>query len=97
MPIIRAIKSSGNFSIIHKEFLQDNSLSAKAKGVMAYMLSLPENSKITIDELTKHFKDGRDGIRTAIKELEERGYLTKKKIKDNKGRFTGVQYQITKI
>lgn len=92
MATIRAIKVSGEFVIIHKGFLKDPNLSAKAKGVMAYILSLPDDWKIHIDELSTHFKDGRDSIRKAIKELQEAGYIERVRIRDENGKFKGWEY-----
>ena len=92
MATIRAIKASGDFVVMHKGFLRDPNLSAKAKGVMAYILSLPDDWKIHIDELTTHFKDGRDSIRKAIKELQEAGYIERVRIRDENGKFKGWEY-----
>ena len=58
-----------------KTFLNDTSLSWKAKGIMAYMLSKPDNWTFYIDELIKHSTDGKASFRSGFKELQEKGYI----------------------
>ncbi len=90
--IIRTNKISGSFVIIHKGYIQNPNLSAKAKGIMTYLLSLPDDWQIHINELVKHFKDGRSSIASGLKELEQEGYLTKNQKRDEKGKFIGYEY-----
>ena len=92
MATIRAVKVSGDFVIMHKGFLKDPNLSAKAKGVMAYILSLPDDWQIRIEELATHFTDGRDSIRKAINELEKAGYIEKVRVRGDNGKFKGWEY-----
>jgi hypothetical protein len=58
--------------------LQDPNMSMKAKGLYAYLMSLPEDWVLHQTELKRHFKDGRDSIRTAINELIQNGYVVLK-------------------
>lgn len=66
----------------------------KAKGLLSFMLSLPENWEYSERGLTKCFSDGRDAIRSALKELEAQGYLMRKKERDEKGQICGTEYLI---
>ena len=61
-------------------FLEDPNLSLKAKGIMAYLCSLPEK-KATIKELISAGPEGRDSILSGIKELVSHGYVLKHKSK----------------
>ena len=87
--ITRIIKSK-DFTTIANDLLQDRRLSWKAKGLMAYVLSLPDDWQFSIDGLAVFSSDGKTVVRNALNELKEFGYLTVSKItpKDSKkGRF----------
>lgn len=71
----------------------DNRLSAKAKGVLCQMLSLPDNWEFSVEGLTTRFSDGKASIRSAITELEQYGYLVRKQVKKS-GKYAGVDYLI---
>ena len=87
-----------NYTVIDNTFLRDDRLSAQAKGVFAYILYLPEDWCIYQSELVNHFSNGRDALRSAIKELEEFGYISKEHKKDEKtGRFTHWQYTVNEV
>lgn len=81
-------KKETNYTVLDNTFIKDCSLSWKAKGVMTYLLSLPEDWEIYLSELQNHATDGRDSLQNALKELIEKGYLVKIQKKDEKGRFT---------
>lgn len=63
------------FTILDNTCIQDNRLSWKAKGLHTYLMSLPEDWKICLSDLVNRSVDGRDSMNTAIKELENFGYL----------------------
>lgn len=90
---INRVRKESNFVMMDKGFLQNPKLSAKAKGVLAYILSLPDDWVIYQKELLRHFKDGRVSIETALDELEMHGYLAKERTRDEKGRLG--HYDIT--
>jgi hypothetical protein len=91
--IFRIVKNK-NFVVLDKGFLLNENLSAKAKGILAYLLSLPDDWKLSIVELTKHFKDGEKSIRSGIKELIDAGYITYENPRDESGRYTGGVYLV---
>ena len=88
--IIR-VKKSINYSVISNQALRDPSLSAKAKGLFAYVMTLPNDWKLYVRELCKHFTDGRDSIYNGLKELIAARYLLKRVIR-KEGRYGGVEY-----
>ena len=69
-------------------------LSFKAKGLMSYMLSRPDNWDFTIEGLTHQNKEGTDAIARIIRELEERGYITRCRVRNQAGKFTDMEYKI---
>src|SRR5699024_4022526 len=70
-----------------KGFLKDKNLSLKAKGLLAYMLSLPDDWMFYLDELEKHSKDGISSLRSGFKELQENGYVTRSRERQEDGTF----------
>lgn len=69
---------------MNRTALNDERLSWKAKGIVAYMLSMPDDWKFYVKEIANHSKDGEDSLRTGIKELKECGYVKRYPIKDEK-------------
>lgn len=65
MGIIR-VKKDSNYSVINNTGLKDERLSWKAKGILAYALTLPDDWTFHISELARHAKDGEDSLRTAF-------------------------------
>lgn len=86
--IIRTFRKRHNFVIIDKTALEDTRLSYKARGMLAYLLSKPDNwTTNTQNLINQSEKDGREAILSGLKELEGCGYLLRKKYKDRAGRF----------
>lgn len=79
--IFRKNKNNANpYARIDKAFLNDERLSFRAKGIMSYLLSKPDDWELNTRELQKASKEGRDAVRAAVKELIEFGYVRYKKI-----------------
>lgn len=98
MSIYRINKDKDNpYVIVNKAFLSDINLSWQAKGILAYLLSLPDDWKIYEAELTTHSKDGLKRTRTCIKELIDKGYIKRQISKDEKGRFKGYEYSVYEV
>lgn len=67
--------------------LRDKRLSLKAKGLLSYMLSLPNDWDYSLAGLCSICKEGKDAIRSTLKELKEYKYLIIKKSRNSKGFF----------
>ena len=93
MPVFRVDKSR-DFTVVANCIFKDRNLSAKAKGILVEMLSLPENWDFTLKGLTTLFTDGIDSIRQGINELEARGYIVRERKRDARGRLGGMEYVI---
>ena len=74
--------------------LRDKRLSLKAKGLLSQMLSLPEDWDYTLAGLCYINRESKDAIRTAIRELEEAGYIRRRQTIDSGGKFAGNEYTI---
>ena len=93
MPVFRVDKSR-DFTVVANCVFKDRSLSAKAKGILVEMLSLPESWDYTLKGLTTLFSDGIDSIRQGINELEKHGYIVRERKRDARGRLGGMDYVI---
>lgn len=93
MAVCRVHKTR-DYTLISNYHLRDRELSCKACGLLSKMLSLPEEWDYTTRGLAAICKDGVDFISSALKELEQRGYLVRTRIRDDKGRITDVEYNI---
>ncbi len=64
-------------------------LSLKARGMLCTMLSLPNDWEFSENGLQAILKDGQTSIRSAIKELESAGFLSRTRERDENGRMGG--------
>lgn len=81
-----------NFAQVPKHCLKDKNVSLKAKGLYAYLFSLPEDWKVYKSEIVTNVSDGKDSLNSAFKELEKFGYLESELIREG-GLFKG--YKLT--
>ena len=93
MAVIKVVKNS-NYTVMSNYHLRDMNLSNKTRGLLATMLSLPPNWNFTIEGLSVICKDGIDGIRSQLKELEEYGYLVRTRQRNEKGQLKGAEFFI---
>ncbi|MFC2122747.1 hypothetical protein ACFLRP_03585 [Bacteroidota bacterium] len=92
--IFHVNKRENYFVQIDKRPLSNPNLSLKAKGLLAYLLSLPNDWEIYESELISHSTDGRYSTRMAVKELIGAGHIFRKQKYDKKGRFAGWEYLV---
>lgn len=93
MSVIRIHKTK-NFTVMSNHHFKERGLSLKAKGLLSLMLSLPDDWNYSIAGLVKLSKDGKDSVMTALAELEKFGYLTRTQMTNDKGQFSGIEYNI---
>lgn len=93
MSIIRIQKNS-NYSVISNVHLQDESLSWKAKGILSYLLSKPDDWQIYVAHLKNQSTDGRDATASGVRELIEAGYITRDYSRNEAGQITGRDYVV---
>ena len=94
MATFRTIKESGDFVTVHKAFVFDNKLSAKAKGILLYFLSRPDNWQIYTSEVVKHMNDGQKSINSGIQELIKSKYVHRIQKRTDNGVFNGYEYLV---
>lgn len=92
---IKKAKRRTNFTTVNNDYLQDSLLSWKAKGMITYIMSLPEDWNLNISDLKNRSKDGRDATANGIKELIENGYCFREKKRSDSGLFVGYNYHVS--
>ena len=84
--IIRMGKRT-RYSSICNETLRDETLTWEARGVLAYLLSQPDNWTIRVQDLVNKSPSGSTVVRRILKELELAGYIHRERIHTEKGTF----------
>lgn len=88
------IEKNKNYTVMANYHLRDISLSLKAKGLLSLMLSLPEGWDYTTKGLACICKDGVDSICSTVKELENAGYVQRRRLRNELGHLTEIEYTI---
>ncbi len=78
---------SKGFTTMNNTIVRDDSLSWKARGIFAYLWSMPDDWNFYETEVAKHATDGRQSLRTGLEELEKNGYLERTRSRDKLGKF----------
>lgn len=86
MAILRVRKS--RFSVVSTEMLERTDMSWKAKGLLCYMLSRPDDWRFSERSLYARFPGGKGLTASGLKELEGLGYLDRGQATDEGGRFS---------
>ena len=88
------IDKTRDYTVMSNHHLRNTALSLKAKGLLSLMLSLPDNWDYTTKGLASICKDGIDSICSAVKELEQHGYIVRERVRNDKGQLTTIEYTI---
>jgi hypothetical protein len=88
------IEKTKDYTVMSNHHLRNRSLSLKAKGLLSQMLSLPEDWDYTLAGLSRINREGIDAIREAVRELEQAGYITRSRARDERGHLRGTEYVI---
>lgn len=84
-----------NFTQIHNDAVTDTRLTWKARGVLLYLWSRPDDWAFKVERIAQEASDGIHALRSALKELEACGYLTRTPAQGNGGVFAGMDWVIT--
>jgi DnaD/phage-associated family protein len=94
MNTIFRVNKNKNYTVISNHALHNPNLSLRAKGLLAYLLSMIDDWKIYVKELVNHHTDGKDSINSAIRELIKHGYIIRELDRNEKGQLVGYIYQV---
>lgn len=92
MSTIFRIEKKDNYTVMANIHLKERRLSLKAKGLLSLILSLPPDWDYTITGLSVLSKDGVDAVREGVNELEKYGYVTRRQLRDERGRMAKNEY-----
>ena len=81
------IEKNKNYTVMSNYHLRDRNLSYKAKGLLSFMLSLPEDWDYSINGLVAVSKEGAKAIKNILQELQRCGYLIINKKQNEIGQF----------
>lgn len=87
----------GGYTSMLNHHLRNKGLSLKAVGLLSKMLSLPPDWDYSLKGLAALNTDGIDGIRKAMKELEDHGYVIRRQSRDENGRMSHSHYDVFEI
>lgn len=91
MTIVR-IKKEKNYTMVDNAYLNDLRLTARELGLLTKVLSLPDDWEFSVRGLERILKDGQDGIRSALRVLEETGYLVRSRARNEHGKMGKITY-----
>lgn len=84
-----------NYTIIDRRALEDERLSWAARGILAYLMSKPDDWAVSVAQLSKAGNLGRDGIYAALRELEAAGYVERVQGRRDDGTMASMDYLVT--
>lgn len=91
MSVIRVEKTK-NYTVMSNYHFKEKSMSLKAKGLLSLMLSLPDNWDYSIAGLVAICKENETAIKSALKELQQFGYVKVDKIMPDKTDSGRIEY-----
>ena len=94
---IRRAARRHRFVIVDQAAVEDARLSWAARGLLAYLLSRPDDWKVLVNDLKRRGNLGRDGIYALLRELRSAGYVRFERHRDAQGRMRGGTYIVSEI
>ena len=96
MAIFKVKKKTANFVVVANTGVQDERLSWRARGLLVYLLSLPDDWVVLMTDLVNRATEGRDALYTAINELKKQRYIVSPPPRRANGRFikNGFDYHV---
>ncbi|MDH5274171.1 MAG: helix-turn-helix domain-containing protein [Gammaproteobacteria bacterium] len=94
---IRRAARRHRYVIVDQAAVEDTRLSWAARGLLAYLLSRPDDWKVLVNDLKKRGNLGRDGIYALLRELRQTGYVRFERNRDAQGRMYGGTYIVSEI
>lgn len=94
MSTIFRVEKTSNYTVMSNYHMMDHSLSYKAKGILSEILSLPPTWDYTLAGLATLANDGIDSVRAGVHELENSGYINRKRTRDEHGRMSKNEYVV---
>jgi len=87
---IRAPRLGDRVTILLNSTARDSRISYRARGILVRLLGNAEGFGMTASELSAQGTEGREAVRTALRELKDAGYIQRRAVRAQGGRFRGV-------
>lgn len=88
-------KPPSGFTMVPNALIRCPTISLKAKGLYCLLFAKPDNWTYVEEALIKESADGRDGFRAGIAELVKSGWLSKKQVQDENGKFSHTDWHLS--
>lgn len=86
--IIRGPRRDYGFTVVSNDCVRDRRLSFRARGLLMFLLSQPPDFAVRSEELAAESDgEGRDAVRTALREIESAGYLRRERRQNTRGQW----------
>ena len=86
------IEKTKDFTVMSNHHLRDKNLSLKARGLLSYMLSLPDDWDYSLAGLVANCKESVTSVRSALEELKQYRYLIIDKLYPNVTESKKIEY-----
>lgn len=77
MGVHRPPLPADSYVIVPRDWMRDEHLSWRAKGLLAYLCTHADGYRISQSQMLRQATDGRDALLSGLRELEAAGYLTR--------------------
>lgn len=94
MPIIRA-KHNKDFTQINNATLREKGLSLRARGLLAYMLSFPDNWEFSVCNIVAETGESEYMINKTLSELEKAGFFSRIRVRNSGGKIVCGKYTVS--
>jgi hypothetical protein len=84
-----------SYTKLRNGFLQDRRISDETRGLIARLLSLPDDWEVTVQSIIASGKAGRDKVYRMLKEAEEFGYILPEQGRKQAGKFDRQLYLVS--
>ena len=88
------IRHDNEFTIVCNKIFNNPKLSWRAKGLLSYLLSKPENWSVYVNNISKDSSDGITSTSSGMNELIKEGYISKQQTRSEDGKFNGYIYRV---
>ena len=79
---------------LREVYLFDNYLSFRSKGLLSMLYMINMDCDFSNKDLANTSKDTAGSVKSSFRELETLGYVTRKMLRDENGRFTTMEYTV---
>lgn len=87
MSTIRVARRA-RYTTVAKGAVNDQSLSFRARGLLVWLLDKPDDWRVDSTTIARHGTEGREAVRTALRELEQARYLRRQRVQNPDGKWS---------